>query len=468
MFRTIISCLFLIIFAEFFCPIPSHADETITNKDEWLKAPLPERNDAQSVEWMKKAYQAGRTDVAFRIGSSYDLGRYDYPDYAEALKWYRRGAKAGDWRAQEAIGRYYEDGLGVKKDFSKALYWYRLALLHGDKMIGIKIGLRYELGQGVPKNIDEAKKWYPPGYLEKRIQKPKRNKTLPPGAEVFIPADADIFDVQEMSLRGKGSKDYSITYTVQLGSPKYCWGVVVLGLAQDKLTLLLKKEYKFGGIQINIFKPCASDPNTLLLINNWFGDVGGKLLIFSWGGNALQTICVVGNDGFQVEDLRNDGNQELIFRGRYGPDDIDVYHDDKLKCVNFDYPDHYLPKILEFEKTVNDSSLPDDRRLSWMENGHWLPLFLFAGRIQEGLALIKKMRYILTFTDSKIASKGKKMWEQEFKDFEAKALIFQGNDKKKIEELKQQMLQRDFSVPKDADSLALGLSATGTHIGRPN
>lgn len=71
---------------------------------------------SSSVEWYKKAAQAGDVIAMRQIGVLYDKGRGVPVDYVEAVKWYKAAAERGDSQAQHNFGILMYYGVGTERN----------------------------------------------------------------------------------------------------------------------------------------------------------------------------------------------------------------------------------------------------------------------------------------------------------------------------------------------------------------
>jgi TPR repeat protein len=62
----------------------------------------------------------------------YDNGRGVPQDDAQAVNWYRKAAEQGLAEAQYNLGLMYDNGRGVPQNYEKAYAWLSVAAAHGD------------------------------------------------------------------------------------------------------------------------------------------------------------------------------------------------------------------------------------------------------------------------------------------------------------------------------------------------
>lgn len=119
-----------------------------------------EQNDAEALEWFRKAAEKGHTDAQYYLGYYYANGIVVDTDYAESAKWYLKAAKQGQKHAQYYLGLDYATGWGVEQNMDEAVKWWHKAAAQGESRAQYNLGICYEIGEGVEENIEEAKKWY--------------------------------------------------------------------------------------------------------------------------------------------------------------------------------------------------------------------------------------------------------------------------------------------------------------------
>ncbi|MBR0459404.1 MAG: sel1 repeat family protein [Victivallales bacterium] len=73
----------------------------------------------------------GNAGAQFILGDMYEDGRGVSKDEAEVVEWYRKAAGQGYTRTQYNLGYMYANGRGVRKDEAEAVEWYRKAAEQG-------------------------------------------------------------------------------------------------------------------------------------------------------------------------------------------------------------------------------------------------------------------------------------------------------------------------------------------------
>ena len=89
------------------------------------------RDDAQAVNWYRKAANQGLPIAQYYLGLAIKYGDIGSPDPVEAARWFRRSAEQDYHRAQYELGSAYALGLGVETDLVQAFMWMTLAIRAG-------------------------------------------------------------------------------------------------------------------------------------------------------------------------------------------------------------------------------------------------------------------------------------------------------------------------------------------------
>jgi TPR repeat protein len=92
----------------------------------------------KSVEWSRRAAQAGSSDAQVAMGTAHFLGRGAAKDMVQAARWFRLAAQAGDAGAMYMVASMYESGDGVERDLNEARYWYAAAARNGEAGADLK------------------------------------------------------------------------------------------------------------------------------------------------------------------------------------------------------------------------------------------------------------------------------------------------------------------------------------------
>ena len=96
-------------------------------------------NLEQSVQWNRRAADAGSVDAQVNLATAFFLGRGAPKDAKQAAHWYRRAAQGGDVGAMYIYASMAEAGDGVERDFAEARYWYAAAARNGDEAAPSKV-----------------------------------------------------------------------------------------------------------------------------------------------------------------------------------------------------------------------------------------------------------------------------------------------------------------------------------------
>ena len=118
------------------------------------------KDNAEAVEWYRKAAEQGDAYSMIKLTDMYRNGRGVPKDQAEAVKWYRKAAETGRPYVQYGLGNMYRTGKGIPKDVTEAMKWYRKAAEQGNAFAQYNLGEMYRTGEGVPQDDAEAVKWY--------------------------------------------------------------------------------------------------------------------------------------------------------------------------------------------------------------------------------------------------------------------------------------------------------------------
>ena len=117
------------------------------------------KDQAQSVEWARKAAEQGLAAAQNYMGLCYANGEGVKKDPVQAVAWFRKAADQGVANAQFCLGISYASGIGIEQDPVKAATWYRKAAEQGSAEAQNELGLAYASGVGVEQDSAEALKW---------------------------------------------------------------------------------------------------------------------------------------------------------------------------------------------------------------------------------------------------------------------------------------------------------------------
>lgn len=118
------------------------------------------KDDAQSLNWLKRAADLNYVPAIFELGYAYDKGHNAPEDVDKARKLYERAADYGYPDALIALGNMYAEGRGAKLDRQEALSYYFAAAGFGStdgKSLAEKLAAQLNPKQ-VASAKDEAKK----------------------------------------------------------------------------------------------------------------------------------------------------------------------------------------------------------------------------------------------------------------------------------------------------------------------
>ena len=111
------------------------------------------------AKWQPLA-DKGHAEAQMKLGWLYKNGQGVQKNEAEAVNWYRKAAEQGYDKAQFNLGVVYAYGKGVQQNEAEAFNWFRKAADQGNAYAQNDLGVMYAKGQGVPKNEAEAVNWY--------------------------------------------------------------------------------------------------------------------------------------------------------------------------------------------------------------------------------------------------------------------------------------------------------------------
>ena len=118
------------------------------------------KDDAEALEWLRKAAEQGYAKAENKLGYMYQYGHGVHEDDTEAVKWYFKAAEQGNAYAQYNLGVMYQYRDGTPKDDTEAVKWFRKAAEQGHADGQWSLGYMYYYGKGVPKDRAEAYVWF--------------------------------------------------------------------------------------------------------------------------------------------------------------------------------------------------------------------------------------------------------------------------------------------------------------------
>lgn len=115
---------------------------------------------AEKIEDLKIRASNGDTSAQMELASRLLYGRGVEKDEAQAIQWLAMAAEAGNAIAQNRLGIMYASGQGgLQKDPTQAVYWYKMAAENNFATAQNNLGIMYAQGNGVEKDDIEAYKW---------------------------------------------------------------------------------------------------------------------------------------------------------------------------------------------------------------------------------------------------------------------------------------------------------------------
>jgi len=120
-----------------------------------------ERNIPLAKELLEKAYEAGESYAAYRLGLGYQNAEFsEEKDYETAFKYYNVGAERGHLYAIEMLGRYLRTGVVGEPNPEKAVEYYNKAIEMDSNYARVELALCYEDGTGVEQDDNKAFELY--------------------------------------------------------------------------------------------------------------------------------------------------------------------------------------------------------------------------------------------------------------------------------------------------------------------
>lgn len=105
-------------------------------------------------------FKKGDSEMAYRIGESFDF-LDQLPDHSlNALKWYTLAAESGHPLAQRNLAALYDGGFGIPRDPFRAFHWYHEAAQQGQPHSQLMTGMMYLYGTGTAQDAERAKQWF--------------------------------------------------------------------------------------------------------------------------------------------------------------------------------------------------------------------------------------------------------------------------------------------------------------------
>jgi hypothetical protein len=114
------------------------------------------RDEAESIRWVEKAWQAGDADVVYSVGMMYKNGELYPKDAEKSFLWVKRAMEMGHPDARYFVGFAKERGLGVPVDLPGALKLYQEGAEQLHPLALERLGRFHREGKGVPKDSQLA------------------------------------------------------------------------------------------------------------------------------------------------------------------------------------------------------------------------------------------------------------------------------------------------------------------------
>jgi TPR repeat protein len=123
---------------------------------DWAKWFFRRQEYRESMEWFRKAAQAGNADAQHWMAYLYHHGIGVERDFAASMQWDMKAAANGLSDAMDAIGYMYEHDEGVTRDYAEAMKWYKRAADAGNVHAQSNLASMYFNGHGVPQDLAKA------------------------------------------------------------------------------------------------------------------------------------------------------------------------------------------------------------------------------------------------------------------------------------------------------------------------
>ncbi len=123
-------------------------------------------NEAEAVEWYRKAADRGHAPAQFALGRAFSTGQGVAQDATLALGCFRLAAAQGNADAQHALGCAYKAGDGIVKDPAVAVGWFRKAAEQEHAGGQLEMGRAYMAGEGVAKDEAAGARWLKQAALQ--------------------------------------------------------------------------------------------------------------------------------------------------------------------------------------------------------------------------------------------------------------------------------------------------------------
>ena len=116
-------------------------------------------NDAEALEWLTCAAEAGNAKAQARLARCLETGEGGVRNPKAAAVWNARAAAQGEAAAQLALGRALRSGNGVKRNPRQAAHWFSQAAEQGNPEAQTWWGLALLNGQGVKRDTALGIDW---------------------------------------------------------------------------------------------------------------------------------------------------------------------------------------------------------------------------------------------------------------------------------------------------------------------
>lgn len=138
-------------------------------------------DDAEAIQWFKKAANSGYTKAWYNLGMIYKDGAGAPQDFVKAYQYFKTGADLKVSSCNYALGYLNYKGFGCTQNYEEAVKQFRFSASKGNLGAMYMLGLCHRNGYGISINADSARYWlsksadkgYPQSITELKAPKPE-------------------------------------------------------------------------------------------------------------------------------------------------------------------------------------------------------------------------------------------------------------------------------------------------------
>ena len=119
-----------------------------------------ERNDHESISYLKFASSKGNSYASYILGLHYANDEGEDQNFDRATFYFKLTSEQGNSSGFNGIGLCYNCGYGVEQNYSKAKEYYEKSSKLGNSHALNNLGNLYENGYGVEQNYSKSKEYY--------------------------------------------------------------------------------------------------------------------------------------------------------------------------------------------------------------------------------------------------------------------------------------------------------------------